>query len=81
MGDVDSPGTGDTREVEAREYTRAEVCKKLHIAPRTLTRWLRTGKFPKPMRVGMWERWVEEQIVAWKRQLLEEAQKPDGYKS
>ena len=54
--------------------TRREICRKLEITSKTLTRWMSKGEFPRPIRMGngQWERWLVEQVDQWRQGLVDQ---------
>lgn len=45
---------------------RKELAKRLSISPATLWRWVRSGHFPRPIRLGENSvGWREAQVTAW----------------
>ena len=56
------------REVDLTEVTlldRREVIRRLKISDWTLARLIRTGAFPRPIRIGGSDRWRASQISSW----------------
>lgn len=39
-----------------------EVCELLRINENTLARWVKEGKFPKPVQIGNVRRWPAESV-------------------
>ncbi|MXY48632.1 MAG: AlpA family phage regulatory protein [Gemmatimonadetes bacterium] len=49
-----------------RLLTRAQVQDRLAISRSTLLRWVESGRFPKPVRLGERSlRWYEDEITSW----------------
>ena len=49
-----------------RFLTRAEVERRTGAGRSTLYRWMRSGRFPEPFKVGRTAvRWSEREIEAW----------------
>jgi excisionase family DNA binding protein len=52
--------------------TRDEVADLLHVDPQTVSRWLREGKLPQPLRIGrqmLWRRESLDRFLADKTEL------------
>jgi excisionase family DNA binding protein len=43
-------------------YDAAEVARQFQITPKTLARYIRTGRFPRPRVVGGKRRWSQEDL-------------------
>ena len=51
-------------------FGREEVAKRLGIKPNTLDKWVRDGRFKKPLKVGSrGVRWTEEDVRDYLRQV------------
>jgi predicted DNA-binding transcriptional regulator AlpA len=61
--DVDSDPT-ETVRVE-RLIDRQTLCDLMDIDPDTLRRWMRAGKFPRPLILGNLHRWRAADYNAW----------------
>lgn len=53
--------------------TTEELAHELRVDDRTIRRWDKTGKLPKPIRIGGSKRWSRDVIQRWLA-----AVKPDG---
>ena len=45
--------------------TTAEVAEWLSVAPISVMRWSKEGRFPKPIRIGRAVRFVKSDVEAW----------------
>ncbi len=50
---------------EARLLTRDDLCERLQLSKRTLSRMVSGGKLPRPIQLGRNVRWRESDIVQW----------------
>ena len=58
-----------------RLLTRAEVEKRCGVTCSTVYRWMRSGQFPEPLKIGPRAvRWPEGELIAW----LEERPRATG---
>lgn len=48
--------------------SKADVCNRLAVAPRTLETMVRSGRFPPPVRLGRHVYWSERAISGWVQQ-------------
>ena len=53
-------------EFDSPYQTRHQLEKLLKVSPATIYRWIKEGKFPKPVRLGAnMVRWKASDIEAW----------------
>ena len=51
----------------------ADLCEMFSVSPRTIARWLASGDFPKPVRIGLrYKRWNVAEILAFIERLRAE---------
>jgi len=52
--------------VSVKLYTMKEVCGLLKKSRTTLWRWIRSGHFPQPLKIGPNSlAWTEDQVTQW----------------
>lgn len=58
-----SPSVRDTHRI----LRKSEVCKRARVTGITLDRWAKSGKFPRPFKIGggRYLGWYEADIEAW----------------
>lgn len=52
--------------------TKAELCTRLKLSPRTIENMVREGRFPPPVQLGKYVYWGEALIAKWQQVLLAE---------
>ncbi|MEI8170816.1 MAG: helix-turn-helix domain-containing protein [Rhodoferax sp.] len=50
--------------------TKAQVCTRLCIAPRTVEYMVKAGNFPPPVRIGKQVFWSEKSVFSWQQSLF-----------
>jgi prophage regulatory protein len=50
--------------------TKAELCTRLSISPRTVENLVKAGKFPPPVRIGKQVFWSEKTVFSWQKSLF-----------
>lgn len=48
----------------------AEVRARVGISRTTVYRWIQVGKFPKPVKLGILDAWLESEIETWIEQRI-----------
>ncbi len=46
-------------------WTRAQVAEACGVSETTIIRWRRSGRLPRPIRLGKLARWSADEIRAW----------------
>lgn len=59
---IDQPGQAEAPD---RLLEKADVCGWFHISAPTLTRWIRDGRFPSPLRLGKKQLWPARQVAGF----------------
>ena len=58
--------------------TRTDLCQRYGVCSETITRWVRSGEFPKPVRLGPGgngiQRWNPEDIAQYEAQRIREGE-------
>lgn len=55
----------DTSTTDLQLLTREDLCQRLQISKRTVSRLVAAGKFPPPIRLGHSIRWRSADIESW----------------
>ncbi|MBA9858626.1 helix-turn-helix domain-containing protein [Ralstonia insidiosa] len=50
--------------------TKADLCERLNISPRTLENMVNAGTFPPSVRVGKYVYWSEIAVNTWQRRMF-----------
>lgn len=54
----------------ARLLSKANLCERLNISPRTLENMVNAGTFPPSVRVGKYVYWSELAVAEWQRRMF-----------
>ena len=56
--------------------TKDDVAKLFQVRNRTIEKWVKDGKFPRPLKIGRYVWWDESELLAWvKGELIRGMQK------
>jgi excisionase family DNA binding protein len=55
----------DGRAAATKLLTRDDLCERLRLSKRTISRMLSAGKLPPPVQIGRCVRWRERDIERW----------------
>ena len=45
--------------------TKDDVAKMFQVRNRTIEKWVKDGKFPRPLKIGRYVWWDENELMAW----------------